>query len=1222
MAPGRFGLFRKFRPLAPEDEKTLNRIWDMCKIGDSGAIQIRDLRRVVLDNPEIADFFGLKDACPQEVNAFLNDIDKDGNKSVEKDELRQWYSGVVKEIAGKKLEAEAPPQPVWRSTGGHLLPHKAPKRLSNDDLMEATLRGDVVLVRRLVDAGVSVNAPLRPLRDSEYMTILHILASMPVMPNGARIMAEVLHRKADVDVRSSFGSSPLIFACLHKHSGAAELLLRGGADPSCADDHSRTPARCAVINAEGMPQERHENEAVDLLTLLANWGADLDFGGTHSPQPIVEAVLQDSEVLVNSLLNLGAKPLGFHEAVEVGNCNIIRSLVEADANPFIQNKDGNTVMDVALASGGEEVKEILRDFIGRLEREQHSHLKTLEENMRRMKALEKKSLEDSSDLAEPEVAVKQRHWLVRKTASICRKIAKNNIYTGFMLFILALALFLPDCFSLTESTEYQILDGFVVVIFFLFFIEFSVQVVGFWDTYVGKFFFWMDLLGMFSVPLDHSLVNETVMDTLKGMDNSVVVRATRLAKLGARAGRFTKLVKLMRFLPGMGNSEKKDESMAKNVSAKINMTLSTQVSCLIIVMFIVLPIFEFFRYPADDHSQLAWTKTVEDTSLTFPEGLYEVLEDMLSFYEGFNYFPFEVRTVFANGTNATIRLDADSPIREADIKTLSSGSTEVLFNFSAPAQIDALMNVLLIITISVIMTAAAILVSGSVQKIVLSPLDDLMKCIQKIAGNLFNTVMSMSKKMHKGDKEEAAAKGGGDEDEDEFGNELKLLDKVLGKIGALAKIAASKKGADVTQDFGKIAENERALLQGWTCTNLGDKSEDKEEDPEHMYGQGGEQYKEVIDSILSEAEVTWEQMEDWNFNIAGLSEKQCAAVCMGSILHQGALKVEAVPTYTAFIREVAAGYYNWQQVPYHNWLHAVDVTHTLARIIATCSAETYLSANERLALLVSAMAHDIGHIGRNNHFITETAHELAMRYNDSSPLENMHASRLFEITRYENCAIFAHLERKQYQEVRYYCVDAILHTDNSKHFTMVKEVQLLYDTHPSLFDEALEDCLDKSADFPPTEAMEALRMPDSKKVIRNLLLHLSDMSNPLKEWSLCRDWTMSIVEEFFAQGAELQAAGLPVQQLYDRAAVSIPQSQMGYIEYFVIPMVSDTVLILPPLFFLEDAMLETLCHWRQEWFDSATAPSDEDQKKIMEKHQRFWDTTKMALWQQGKHHYG
>lgn len=46
----------------------------------------------------------------------------------------------------------------------------------------------------------------------------------------------------------------------------------------------------------------------------------------------------------------------------------------------------------------------------------------------------------------------------------------------------------------------------------------------------------------------------------------IIARAARIAKLGARVGRFTKMVKMLRFLPGMGGE--KAQGSAKVETAK------------------------------------------------------------------------------------------------------------------------------------------------------------------------------------------------------------------------------------------------------------------------------------------------------------------------------------------------------------------------------------------------------------------------------------------------------------------------------------------------------------------------------------------------------------------------------------------------------------------------------------------------------------------------------
>merc|ERR1719487_1480224 len=101
-------------------------------------------------------------------------------------------------------------------------------------------------------------------------------------------------------------------------------------------------------------------------------------------------------------------------------------------------------------------------------------------------------------------------------------------------------------------------------------------------------------------------------------------------------------------------------------------------------------------------------------------------------------------------------------------------------------------------------------------------------------------------------------------------------------------------------------------------------------------------------------------------------------------------------------------------------------------------ADSFMSELEQFALVVSAICHDVGHPGLNNPFLVETSHELALRYNDKSPLENMHCAKLFEIVQASQAAIFSDLGKSQYQETRKICIEAILHTDMVNHFAMVK----------------------------------------------------------------------------------------------------------------------------------------------------------------------------------------
>jgi hypothetical protein len=52
------------------------------------------------------------------------------------------------------------------------------------------------------------------------------------------------------------------------------------------------------------------------------------------------------------------------------------------------------------------------------------------------------------------------------------------------------------------------------------------------------------------------------------------------------------------------------------------------------------------------------------------------------------------------------------------------------------------------------------------------------------------------------------------------------------------------------------------------------------------------------------------------------------------------------------------------------------------------------------AAMVAAVSHDVEHVGRNNNFMIETSHKLALRYNDTAVMENHHAAFVFFISKH------------------------------------------------------------------------------------------------------------------------------------------------------------------------------------------------------------------------------
>jgi len=227
--------------------------------------------------------------------------------------------------------------------------------------------------------------------------------------------------------------------------------------------------------------------------------------------------------------------------------------------------------------------------------------------------------------------------------------------------------------------------------------------------------------------------------------------------------------------------------------------------------------------------------------------------------------------------------------------------------------------------------------------------------------------------------------------------------------------------------------------------------------------------------------------------------------------------------------------------PYHNKVHAADVTQSLHSILQM-GGEKYASEKplELFAVLLASVIHDVGHPGTNNLYHVNAKSDIAIRYNDLSVLENMHIATAFEIimgtNREEKADILASFTEEQKNSIRSLVIKAVLATDMTKHFSKKNLIKGLL--------------LNKVAAEDPT----SLAKDDlSRHEILSFMLHLADISNPAKIIQTGSQWTDRVLEEFFLQGDKESGLGLPISPLCDRKTTSRPQSQIGFITFIVLP---------------------------------------------------------------------
>ncbi len=84
----------------------------------------------------------------------------------------------------------------------------------------------------------------------------------------------------------------------------------------------------------------------------------------------------------------------------------------------------------------------------------------------------------------------------------CRQINRSKAFLLIMFVALLFALFFPDLWILVDRSTNVDLDVLLTLVFLMFVFEFVVQCIAGRHTYVGSFFFYMDILGGVSLLLD------------------------------------------------------------------------------------------------------------------------------------------------------------------------------------------------------------------------------------------------------------------------------------------------------------------------------------------------------------------------------------------------------------------------------------------------------------------------------------------------------------------------------------------------------------------------------------------------------------------------------------------------------------------------------------------------------------------------------------------------
>ncbi|XP_006792228.1 calcium/calmodulin-dependent 3',5'-cyclic nucleotide phosphodiesterase 1C isoform X5 [Neolamprologus brichardi] len=315
-------------------------------------------------------------------------------------------------------------------------------------------------------------------------------------------------------------------------------------------------------------------------------------------------------------------------------------------------------------------------------------------------------------------------------------------------------------------------------------------------------------------------------------------------------------------------------------------------------------------------------------------------------------------------------------------------------------------------------------------------------------------------------------------------------------------------------------------------------------------------------------------VDKWSFDVFALNEAS-GDHALKFIFYELLTRYDLISRFkipisavVSFVEALEVGYSKHKN-PYHNLIHAADVTQTVHYLLLKTGMVHWLTELEIFAMIFAAAVHDYEHTGTTNNFHIQTRSDTAILYNDRSVLESHHVSAAYRLLQDDDeMNILYNLSKDDWRELRALVVEMVLATDMSCHFQQVK---------------AMKNFLQQPEGIDKPKAL-------------SLLLHTADISHPAKTWDLHHRWTTSLLEEFFRQGDKEAELGLPFSPLCDRKSTMVAQSQIGFIDFIVVP--TFTVLtdmmerIVTPL--IEEASHSGLTGFRRSSLNSIS--SDESKR--------------------------
>ncbi|OHT14625.1 3'5'-cyclic nucleotide phosphodiesterase family protein [Tritrichomonas foetus] len=273
-----------------------------------------------------------------------------------------------------------------------------------------------------------------------------------------------------------------------------------------------------------------------------------------------------------------------------------------------------------------------------------------------------------------------------------------------------------------------------------------------------------------------------------------------------------------------------------------------------------------------------------------------------------------------------------------------------------------------------------------------------------------------------------------------------------------------------------------------------------------------------------------------------------------------------------FLHDVKETY---NAVPYHNWIHACDVTQYTAYTLHSTGLDTVLNKFEIFALLIASICHDANHDGFSNQYNVKAQTPLGILFRNQSVMETHHCSVMIGVLTKDTSNLLYSLDDTESTKMWTLLINLILATDMARHFSiMEKAEQMIRRNRPS----------------DPWFSRENDRL-----LVMQLLIKSADISNVSRKFELANKWCSYLCEEYFIQGDLEKAYGMEISPMNDREKIEKEKLQIDFYRNVCLPLFEMDAKISPAT----EVQVEQIKSNMKIWEEKLLEKMEEEKNKEM-----------------------